>query len=179
MSGSNSQSARSSTVNSGTADSTLLSAPDMSYGDNWGVVGPDGSEDGFGVIGLETASPNNFSGMGMEMAAAAARERERGGGSLASATSTSAVAAAPNSAGYGAKNKDSHNVSGTSAGAAVAKAAAQEPAIVLSGDQRLVDESLRRSRGIETAPSFSGSRRINSGNVTMTSRVIMVRCVWL
>lgn len=139
-------------------------------------MGPDGSEDGFGVIGLETASPNNFSGMGMAAAAARERDRERGGGSLASATSTPAVAAAANSAGAGAKIKDSHNVNATSAGAAVAKAAAQEPAIVLSGDQRLVDESLRRSRGIETAPSFSGSRRNNSGNVTMTSRVIMVRC---
>lgn len=139
-------------------------------------MGPDGSEDGFGVIGLETASPNNFSGMGMAAAAARERDRERGGGSLASATSTPAVAAAANSAGAGAKIKDSHNINATSAGAAVAKAALQEPAIVLSGDQRLVDESLRRSRGIETAPSFSGSRRINSGNVTMTSRVIMVRC---
>lgn len=132
-----------SDISAPTSATKMAQTPGI-LGDNWGVIGADGSEDGFGVIGLATG--NEF---GDEQDIPTRRED-------------------PN------MEPSKGNADAVAQGDSTSKAPSMPAQIDMNGDLRLVEEAMTQGRRIDTGPCYTGTRRMSHGPPLISSRVILV-----
>ena len=133
-------SSNSASSNPGPVSATALSESDHGFGNDWGLVGADGSDEGFGVIGLAVANEPAQQSLDSSVALSSATRRVD-------------------------KTGSSHH-------RRVETRSTKASATVLS-DHKLVDEAMRRGRGVDAGPNFSCSRRPHLSPTT-AARVILV-----
>lgn len=120
-------------------------AADDGYLGEWGLVGADGTEDGFAVIGSTSSVP--------------------AAGPLVTEDATATATKPPVGHLHGANEGISASTGKVSSGSAPS----------MASDHVLVDELMRRGRGTDTGPSYSGARRA-PGAIIASARVILVGC---
>ena len=157
--------AKKGTSTSSSSAAVAAAAP----GTGWGLVDADGSEEGFGVVGLEptmvdvldsdrftdfdAAPPPLGAGVGVGVGAAdGGKDGTQPAPGAKGAAKPPADARAPPTAAAGGSVAGDH-----------------------MGDVRLVEDALREGRGaVETGPQFSGTKKLGGGGVIQKCRVIMV-----
>jgi hypothetical protein len=136
-------------------------------GTGWGLVDADGSEEGFGVVGLEPTmvdllDNDRFGDFDAPPPPPARHGADSG------ADGSHAV---PNAPGAIKAPTDARAAPSAAAAAAGGVGAAGDH----MGDVRLVEDALREGRGaVETGPQFSGTKKLGGGGVIQKCRVIMV-----
>lgn len=132
------------------AHKTAAHGPVSAPGDGWGLVGADGSEDGFGVVGLAMVTgrdmyEDGFLGGFVQGKAGEVLGKEEGSGGGAKLIRMDTV--------------------GSCVGMPIGD---------LNGDLRQVEEALLQGRRVDTGPCQTGTRRMSHGPPTHSARVIMV-----
>ena len=149
-------------------------------GDGWGLIGADGSDEGYGVVGLTNGnddlspfevsiirSPPSPDRMRLKSSEMTLTSEISASSILSNNTTTTALTATTTTA----------VVNNTNAQATTniqQPQAAVAPVVDMNGDIRLVEEAIQQGRRIDTGPCHTGTRRMSHGPPSFSAKVILV-----